>query len=448
MATTSPPARDRFEDRLLDAFLDRFEEIRGEGGAPAGALPARGRRRGPVALTSLAVLAAAALGVAFALSSAPSPTGTAPGLRWALAGYVGSPWEGTVGRGLSVSGPSHQALTCPSTTTCYVEGPAGAGQGAEVEATYDGGKTWHLTGLGGARALSNVSCPSAQVCALLEGRTDNKPLFVETTDGGRTWLERPAPNWLSPLARDGASGSAPTETLTAMSCRSRSSCSVLVWIGELRDGKLSGRGVASLTSDGGRAWSSPVPAPKPSWELQCSADGRCLAAGPSGAAYSTDNGLRWSVPSGLPSGAASYFSCATEAMCTAWSAPAGGAESLLVSGDGGESWSALSATGLPTGVLFTTLACPTSSDCWLSGDSAQALVSGNDGVVLSSANGGRAWGTSLLPRGTGAVFALSCPGQGTCFLLATKQPPASSPGAPPALVLLAHFAKADHGAAP
>ena len=163
------------------------------------------------------------------------PTGTTPGLRWALAGYVGSPWEGTAGRGLSVSGPYHQALTCPSATTCYVEGPADAGQGVEVEATYNAGKTWHLAGVGGATALSNVSCPSARVCALLEGRTNNQPLFVETTDGGTTWAARPAPSWLSPLARDATSGLRPpgsAGTLTSMSCRSASSCSVLVSSGQ------------------------------------------------------------------------------------------------------------------------------------------------------------------------------------------------------------------------
>jgi len=88
-------------------------------------------------------------------------------------------------------------------------------------------------------------------------------------------------------------------------------------------------------------------------------------------------------------------------------------------------------------VLFTSLACPTSSDCWLSGNSNQGQFSGRGGVLLSSADGGRTWGASLLPLGTGIVYSVSCPDQNTCFASATKQPPASSPATSPALVLLA-----------
>ncbi len=441
MTTASPPADERFEDRLLDALLDCFEDVRGDCGAPSGTLPAPGAHRGRIALTALAV-AAAGLGVALALNFVSSSTGATHGLRWALAGYVGTQWEGTPGQGLTVSGPYHQDLTCSSATTCYVEGPANAGQGAEVEATYNAGKTWHPAGVAGATPLSNVSCPSGRVCALLEGGTTNKPLFVETTDGGTTWLARPAPISLFPSVRDatsGATSSGPAETMTSVSCRSSSTCSVLAWSGNVRSSKPSGRSAASVTTDGGRTWSSPVPAFKPSWELQCFANGKCLAAGPSGAAYSTDDGLTWSLSSGWPIQAASYFSCATAARCTALSVPPGGsAESLLVSSDGGESWSALRTSGLPTGVLFTGLACPTSSDCWLSGNSVQGQFSGQGAVLLSSNNGGRTWGASFLPRRTGIVFAVFCPDRGTCFALAAKQPTGSSPATSPALVLLVH----------
>lgn len=441
ITTASPPTPERFEDRLLDAFLDRFEDIRANCGAPGGTLLARRPHRGPIALTLLAVVAAGSLGVALALHFATSPTGTTPGLRWTLAGYVVSTWERTAGQKLSVSGPYHQALTCPSATTCYVEGPANGGLGAEVEATYNAGKTWRSADVGGATALSNVSCPSARVCALLEVHANNQPLFVETTDGGTSWLAHPAPSWLSTLARDATSGPAPpgaNGTLTSMSCRSASSCSVLS-----SSGKPTGPSVASVTTDGGRTWSSPVPAIKLSWELQCFANGKCLAAGPSGVAYSIDNGLRWSLSSGWPKGGAFYFSCATASRCTALSHPPGaGATSLLVSSDAGESWSVVKALGLPTGVGFTSLACPTSSDCWLSGNVEGEQFLGKGGVLVSSATDGRTWGTSLLPQGTGIVFAVSCPDQETCFALAAKQPSASSPTTTsPALVLLVHFAK-------
>ncbi|MGA2529207.1 MAG: hypothetical protein ABSG36_08620 [Acidimicrobiales bacterium] len=446
ITTASSPAHERFEDRLLDAFLDHFEDIRGDCGTPPGTAVARRSHRGPIALTLLAVVAAGSLGVAVALHFATNPTGTTHGLHWALAGYVASPWEGTADQGLSVFGPYHQALACPSATTCFVEGPAKAGQGAEIEATYNAGKTWHLAGAEGATALSNVSCPRTRACALLEGRRNNEPLFVETTDGGTTWLARPAPSWLSPLALDAASGPAPPGSpgsLISMSCRSASSCSVLA-----SSGKPTGPSFASVTMDGGRTWSSPVPVLKPFWELQCFANGKCLAAGPSGTAYSIDNGLRWSLSSGWPNEGAFYFSCATTARCTALShLPGASAESLLVSSDGGESWSVVTAKGLPAGVGFTSLACPTSSDCWLSGNVEGEQLLGKGAVLVSSLNGGRTWGTSLLPQGTGIVFAVSCPDQDACFASATRQPPGSSSATSSSLVLLADLVDGNHHAA-
>lgn len=448
MSTPSTPANERFEDRLLNGLLDRFDDVRRDCGAPAGALPGCRASQGPLALGALAVVAAVGLAVGLAITSTSNPVGPQAGPRWELAGYVAPLWEGTAGQGLTVSGPYHQALSCPSPTTCYVEGPANADQGAEVEVSNNAGKTWRPAGVDGALALSNVSCPSARVCALLEDRTGN-PLFVESTDGGTTWLARPAPSWLSRAERGPTSRAeqpGPAETLTSMSCLSASKCSVLAWSGELRDHKPSGQSTASITTDDGRTWSSPAPAFEPSWELQCFGDGRCLAAGPSGAAYSTDGGRNWSLSSGWPTGAASYFSCATAARCTALALPPGGAtESLLVSSDGGESWSALPARGLPAGTLFTSLACPTTSDCWLSGNSNQGQFSGTGGVLLSSSNGGRTWAATPLPHGIGIVFAVSCPGLGTCFASAAKQPPASSSAATsPALVVLVRSEEDNH----
>jgi hypothetical protein len=104
--------------------------------------------------------------------------------------------------------------------------------------------------------------------------------------------------------------------------------------------------------------------------------------------------------------------------------------------------------GLPADVLFTGLACPTTSHCWLSGNIEGEQLLGKGGVLLSSADSGRTWSTSLLPQGTGLVFAVFCPDLGTCFASAAKQAPASSPATSPALVLLARFAEGNHDAIP
>ena len=436
-----------YDPAELDLLLTRAK-------ARSTVLSARRRRAVRVLSVLTAVLViGTSVAVATTLGGRGSPTSPdrplASGLRWALAGYVGSPWKGTAGRGLTVLGPNIHGLTCSSVTTCYTEGAGMGGQGLRVEATDNGGKTWHLGGLEGAAALSNVACPSARVCALLEETTDNppinKPVFVETTDGGATWRARPAPSWLIPFENVKHEGSYYTLGLITLSCRTTYSCTFLA-----SSGTPSSRSVASVTMDDGRTWSSPTPEFKTSLELQCFANGKCLSAGYSGLAYSTDSGLRWTRSSGWPSEELPYFSCATPANCIALSRPlTGGGASLLVSSDGGESWSSVKTQGLLAGKWFTSMACPTSSECWLSGDTVLAnpvRILDEGEVLLSSANGGRTWSAGALPRGVSAVWNVSCPGPSTCFALATKPspPPGPSETSPvfPAAVLLVHQGRA------
>ena len=94
-------------------------------------------------------------------------------------------------------------------------------------------------------------------------------------------------------------------------------------------------------------------------------------------------------------------------MCLAVSLSYGAARAALaVSGNGGESWSTVQAQGLPAGKVFTGLACPTASVCWVSGNTPLHLADGKvtvgdtaGAVVLSSANGGRTWLSAGLPKG-------------------------------------------------
>ena len=104
-------------------------------------------------------------------------------------------------------------------------------------------------------------------------------------------------------------------------------------------------------------------------------------------------------------------------MCLAVSLSYGAARAALaVSGNGGESWSTVQAQGLPAGKVFTGLACPTASVCWVSGNTPLHLADGKvtvgdtaGAVVLSSANGGRTWLSAGLPKGITGIGPLSCP---------------------------------------
>ena len=71
--------------------------------------------------------------------------------------------------------------------------------------------------------------------------------------------------------------------------------------------------------------------------------------------------------------------------------------------------------GLPAGKDYVSLACPTASECWMSGNTPVNLRGGGmssrgtGAIVLSSANGGRTWQATRLPKGMSSIDAISCP---------------------------------------
>ena len=111
----------------------------------------------------------------------------------------------------------------------------------------------------------------------------------------------------------------------------------------------------------------------------------------------------------------------------------------------GESWSIEKTHGLPAGNWFTSLACPTSSECWLSGNTALAnpiRIFYQGGVLLSSANGGRNWSAGALPKGVDRGVEHLLPGRKHLLRVGDQAgpPPGPSETPPvfPAAVLLVH----------
>jgi photosystem II stability/assembly factor-like uncharacterized protein len=395
----------------------------------------RSRRR--LALRSLAAAVAVAA-VAVAASLAVTE-GVAPSPKWAFAGEISPSWRQVPG-----SRPSGVFLTCPSATTCYAEAPLPV-EGS-VEVTRDGGKTWDPAPTKGGTPLTNVACDSVARCAFVEVGPSGEPVFFQTADAGRTWTSHPGPAKLSYAYQlvKGPSGSRYSMGPVDMSCPTASTCTVVA------AGLAPSRFGAFVTEDGGWTWSS-SPMPSPSHQVQCFPDARCVAGAEDGANYSTDNGLEWS-PAWTPGYTLQMLSCSSSQRCMAVSSGLGGGPaSLVVSDNGGESWSTLPAQGLPAGEVFLGLACPTVSDCWISGDApvnlggGRTVVGGDTGgaVVLSSANGGRTWQGTGLPKAITGIFAISCPNPTTCFAMASRGPVVTSsgpPAGPPSLALLVYTA--------
>lgn len=398
-------------------------------------------------LTAAAVVLVVALWVS-PLRSAPAPTqratttthvtdSPAPAV-WKLVSDLSPTWQVESGSGyesgLPMAGPG---LVCPTSTTCYVANVAYPGVD-RIEVTHDGGTTWQQSPLPVAVRPSTLSCVDADTCATLSVVSDGAPMvvagtngaggssvFLETTDGGRTWTSHPGP---SPLRSILGSG---------LACTSAASCVA-----------VSSGGTSFTTDDGGSSWtSSPLPAGFAPISVQCPSTTSCLAIGPSGIVFSTDGGATWKEAA-VPAGASfrpfgSSLSCvATLCLVRTGTGPGAGDRQLLSSSDGGRTWTAVDATGLPQGVVLG-LSCPGAGVCWATGvttggGSASAIDLGSPGFAASTSDGGSTWRTSALPQGIGGILDVSCPSGSQCYALAALQQANDPTG--PGLVLLAYGA--------
>jgi photosystem II stability/assembly factor-like uncharacterized protein len=216
------------------------------------------------------------------------------------------------------------------------------------------------------------------------------------------------------------------------------------------------------TTDGGASWSaSPFPGvfvPSNSG-MSCAGAGDCVVVGATGlgatpagastasgaALYSADGGVSWSAAT-VPAGIAVIraVSCSDDGVCTAvangpssavtaaTSAGPYGPSTVLVSADGGRSWTAPAAKGLVPAQLGA-IACPSALDCWASGYTGGTGDNGSlVGVIESTNDGGATWSTETLPtRATPAqqaatglvdldiedVSSISCPADASCLAM-------------------------------
>jgi photosystem II stability/assembly factor-like uncharacterized protein len=223
-----------------------------------------------------------------------------------------------------------------------------------------------------------------------------------------------------------------------------------------------------VTTDDGRTWTvTRLPSGFTPQSLDCPGTGACVAGGytgqpsPSGGgaiSYSPDGGSTWAratLTAGRGSGPRGYgdvasISCADATDCAAATTIGGRgpASQVLVSSDGGASWSQAPASGLPSRFAARQISCPSSTDCWVAGaapaPAGAANYPGQQGVLALTADGGQAFRVSRLPPGTGddPVTAVSCPSVTVCYAAAltntNPQPNGSQPQTP--FVLLSYSA--------
>ncbi len=375
---------------------------------------------------------------------------------WRLAGFIDQmAWQPSSSGAVAAS----VAATCPTVTTCYADNLGSSQYGAVVEVTTDGGAAWQAAPLpAGTWLSSNLTCPTAEGC-LVAGYTGvpvgaaspsggTSAIFV-TTDGGASWSTVPVP--------------VQAIDIVSLACRSVTAC-VGASYGTPTSTSPQGAAVSVRTTDGGASWSvGSFPTaiiPSRPYGVSCADAGDCVVVGTTGfsttpagsstasgaALYSADGGASWAAAA-VPAGIAVVraVSCSDDGACTAvgngpssaataaTSAGPYGPSTVLVSVDGGRSWTSPAAKGLVPAQLEA-IACPSALDCWASGYTGGTGDNGSlVGVIESTDDGGATWSTETLPtRATPAqqastgladldiedVSSISCPADASCLAMA------------------------------
>jgi photosystem II stability/assembly factor-like uncharacterized protein len=225
--------------------------------------------------------------------------------------------------------------------------------------------------------VADVACVSPAACAAAVDLADGTSVVLVTGDGGQTWSSSgPLPSGFVPAVHQGL-------VCALQAC---------VLVGG--DDSTPPVPMALTSADGGLTWSAGTPLHGLAVvdAVQCPTVHRCIAAGQSPA----------------PDGSGSSY----------------GPALVLTSGDGGRTWSATAATGLPAAIVYS-LSCSSRSRCAVGGALSDAPVDTGYAMVARTTDGGSNFSVASLPAADGAghaldydaVLSLTC-NPGTCVALA------------------------------
>ena len=428
---SNPVAEDAFAGAASDSIgRSTFEHITT---SPPGAEPAPGRAWGLrrlLAIGAVTAVTAAVLTVVLPGSSrltqpvhtawqpahalphggAAAPPG-GPAGTWRLAGYL-------VSRGWQehTMGPEAGYLTCPTTTTCYVQGnsASSASGPADMNSFYvstDGAASWGVLPVPhGITFTSALSCGSAVKCAA--GALDQgQPVFVTTADGGHSWTIVPLP------AGDGQIFQLSCPTVTACGALATPSVSLALGQQYYRDVRF------LATTDDGRHFAASAVAPGDSMQyVSCPTTSHCVAIGvhnrdlstgqtsaESVVATSTDGGATWNpggLPRGLGVGPYPQVSCADTGHCFMLGYGVhqrNSSSDIAVSADGGRTWTERPLPASVPDPQITQIACPTDTTCYAAGEDAipQHFANGSNAgsaMVVITHDAGRSWSRIMFAK--------------------------------------------------
>lgn len=287
------------------------------------------------------------------------------------------------------------AISCPSTSECWVAG-TGPDDQPEAAESVDGGQTWTSripdtwTGAGATWWPNSIDCISESVCWVAGMSSDSSynPAAAETTDGGATWTT------FTNLPAGPPHTGPGTYILGGISCVSAVYC---VAVGGYPF--ANGTAIVLTTTDGGATWSvSPDPTlagleylvsvscvPGSGGLAQCGAVGTALQAAGPVEIMSADGGTTWSGVETYDSvGRLNSISCADAQHC--WAAGAYTPVALVGTADGGATWSQENSGTIDQD---GSVSCSSATFCVASVDSALWTTSDDGGLGAGTARASR-----------------------------------------------------------
>jgi hypothetical protein len=309
---------------------------------------------------------------------------------WRLTSYlVSRGWQE------NTAGPEPGVLTCPTASTCYVEGDSATSSSgpADMNSLYvstDAARSWSVLPVpAGVTFTSPLACLTATNCTAGGLYYGSQPVYLTTASGGHSWTVRPLPAGVGQVMN--------LDCVSVTTCRGLASVS----------GKALSPGFSFMadmqfvvTSDGGRHFTvAPFPKGESVQSVSCPTAYHCVAVG----VYDKlDSGMAPNLDHGV----------------------------LLTSDDGGlrwrqRDWPADFGPG-PT----PEVTCTDARHCAMIGfvehngtvtDQLGGVTSGRDAVQYNvigfSADGGATWTTSTFPRTIPypSIDVLTCTTNETCF---------------------------------
>jgi photosystem II stability/assembly factor-like uncharacterized protein len=304
------------------------------------------------------------------------------------------------------------SISCPGASDCYAAGISPGLDPGGIEVTHDGGNTWTKHGLIGADSADAMSCPSTTTCFAVGW----PGAIYQTVDGGTTWT--PEPNALT-----GADVS-----LESVSCVSSTACTAVgtsgvvlatsdgvTWNGQTSTNQnlwgvtctstdfcvaVGDNGTAIVLSSG--FWrSSPTGTTNALTSVSCPTADQCFAVGNAGIVLVTANqGASWSAQSSGVTYNLLGLSCVQAGECLA----AGVAGTLVYTTDG-TTWAPAPS---PTFNTLHSIAFLGSGRVWAVGNGGTILVNPNmfppvppSVVTVSPSSGVAAGGTTVTITGRG-----------------------------------------------